>query len=484
MPLKTNLLLFVAKAAIGIRTFSDKASLEDNSRGKKSPDWLTRIWDWGTGFLSKGWDYLMSNFASIIMGAAQTLWQFDWARTDDMIIKDIENTNKLFGQQLGRMGAAGLVRNAKIGMPKMGKMKWPTLDPVVLANIEEENKEELEATLNGAMTAIKSGLTRNFMNLTFISGRFLLGLSPKAYTEPWSLAAGTEKFAEWADKTIPIAGGAIKGFIEQLEDDLFEVGYLATSGIQSSYAMSKAAIRDSRGKERIIKYYPDSTDKSVFTFVSGSTEDIRNTVSTEMAVSSGMGMKSVGMVVQTSLDTSMKASMGLRMITCYFNASANGGSVLPDGKRAPQKILEIKNVKVSVDYDKLKTALRPIDGGYIKVIAFLSDGHQLQGFFTTEAEGKGYFRPIIENICIGDLVRWQHIPADENIKKRPVQARFVLSSVTVQIRKETNDERQKRFIDAGGKMYKVAIKNRIKFNGVKPDKIDAWFANPFPTTVA
>lgn len=484
MSLLSNLAIYAAQALIGTRNFNDADSLKDNNRGQKSPNWLVRVWDWTKDFFSKGFDYLMSNFCSIIMGAAQTLYQFDFARTDEMIVADIENTNKLFAQQLGRMGAAGLVRNAKIGMPKMGKMKWPTLDPVVLANIEEENREELQATLTGAMTAIKSGLTRNFMNLTFISGRLLMGLSPKEYTEPWSLAAGVEKFAEWSEKNIPIVGGMIKGFVEQFEDDIFEVGYLVTSGIQSSYAMARAAIRDSKGKNRIIKYYPDKDDKTAFTFVTGSTEDIRNIVSTEMAVSSGMGMKSVGMIVQTSLDTSMKATMGLRMLTCYFNASATGGSVLPDGKRAPQKILEIKNIKVSVDYDKLKSVLRPINGGFIKVIAFLSDGHQLQGFFATEAEGKAYFRPIIEDICVGDLVRWQHIPADENIKKRPTQARFILSSVTVQIRKETTDEKQKRFIDASGKMYKVAIKNRIRFNGNKPEKIDAWFANPFLETVS
>lgn len=479
MSLKTDLLIFAAKTLIGKRNFNDKNSLSDNSRGKSPISWVESAWDWAVGLFKKGFDYLMSNFCSVFMGAVQTIWQYDFAKTDEMIIADIEQTNKLFGQQLGRMGAASLVRSAKVGMPKIGKMKWPTLDPVVLAEIEEENMEELQSTLTGAMTAIKSGLTRNFMNLAFASGRLLLGLSPKEYTKPWSLAQAGENFAEWAEKEIPVVGGAIKGFYEQMEDDLFEVGYLISNGIQTSYAMAKAALKDSKGKERIVKYYPDKDDKTNFTFVAGGTEEIKSAITNEMVSSSGMGMRSVGLIVQTSLDTSMKATMGLRIITCYYNASATGGSVLPDGKRAPQKILEIKNIKPTVDYDKLKIALRPIDGGYVKVIAFLDDGHQLQGYFVSEAEGKSYFRPIIETICIANLVRWQHLPPDENIKKRPVQARFVLSSVTMQIRKETQDEKLKRFIDSSGKMFKVEIKNRIRFNGEKPAKIDEWMMNPF-----
>lgn len=480
MSLKSDLVLFAVKKTIGICLYDENEGLKDNSRGKKSPDWITRAWDWFTNQARNAFDYFMSNFASIFMGGLQTIYQFDWARTDKMIWEDIDATNKSFAAQLGRMGASALFRGTALGMSRKAKMKWPTIDPVVLATMDEENAEEMKATINGAMTAIKSGLLRNAMNITYMSGRALLGLSPKEYTEPWSFAAKLEDAAEWAEKNIPVIGGFLKGFYEQAEDDFFEIGYLITSGIQSQYAMSKAAIQDAKGKERIIKYYPDSTDKTNFTFISGSTDEIKSTISTEMAVASSLANKDMGMVVAMSPDQSMKATMGLRMITCYYYASENGGSTLPSGKRAPARTMEIRNIKPTVDYEKLKTFLKPIDGGYIKVIAHLSDGHQLAGFFSTETEGKSYFRSLIDNICVGNLVRFQHLPADEDIKKRPHLGRFKISSVTVQIRKETTDVTKKKFIDANGKMYRVAIKKfSLKDGKQKPDWVDSWMLNPF-----
>ena len=362
----------------------------------------------------------------------------------------------------------------------MGKMKWPTLDPVVIATIEDENREELNATLNGAMTAIKSGLLRNFMNLTYVSGRFLLGLSPKQpYTEPWSLAKAVDNFAEWADQNIPIVGSAIKGFIEQLEDDVFEVGYLVTSGIQTSYAMARAAINDAKGKERIIKYYPDSSDKSNFTFISGSTEEIRNSVSTEMAVSSGIGIKSVGMVVQTSMDKSVKATRNERLITAYFYSGVAGATTLPNGKRAKKSEMNIPNVKNTVKWDRLKATLTPFTSGNFKVICHLNDGHQLQGFFGTAAEGKTYLTRVATDLCNGDPVKFTVIPPNDNVKFLSEVAKVTISTATIRIAKETLDETKKTMIDSNGKWWKVkALKLTLRLT-TKPDGIDDQILNPF-----
>jgi hypothetical protein len=485
MSLKSDLVVFAVKTAIGKCIYNENEGLKDNSRGKRSPDWITRTWDWFTNQARNAFDYVMSNFSSIFMSGLQTIYQFDWARTDKMIWEDIDATNKGFAQQLGRMGASTLFRSTALGMSRKAKMKWPTIDPVVLATMDEENAEEMKATINGAMTAIKSGILRNAMNITYMSGRALLKLSPTEYKEPWSFAAALDNAAEWAEKNIPVIGGFLKGFYEQAEDDFFEIGFLITSGVQSQYAMSKAAIKDSKGKERIVKYYPDSTDKSNFTFISGSQDEIKNAISTEMAVSSGLGNKDIGTVAMVSLDQAMKASMGLRMLSCRYYASEKGGSTLPDGKRAPARMMEIKNIKTTVDYEKLKTILKPVDGGYIKVIAHLTDGHQLMGFFSTEAEGKSYFRTIIDNICVGDLRRFQTMPPDENIKKRPHLGRFKISSATVQIRKETTDEAKKKFIDENGKMFRVAIKKiPLREGQLKPDWVDSWMLNPFVETVS
>lgn len=479
MSLKSDLILFAVKTVIGVRNFNEKSSLADNARGGKTPDWMARIGDTVKGWFTKGFNYLMSNFASILTGGLQNLYQYDWAKTDKMIWDDINAVNEGFAQQLGRMGASKLFRSTGLGMTKRAKMLWPTLDPVVLATMDEENSEELKQTIDAAMLAMKSGLARNALNITYMSGRWFMGLTPIVYTEPWSLAAALDKGVEWVTKYIPIVGKLLSGFKEQAEDDFFDMGYLIGNGVQSQYAMSRAAIRDSQGSKKIIKIYPDRDDRTVFTFATGTESELKQTIGNMMVSNSAMDGKSVGQIVQTSLDTSMKSTMGLRLLTVYFNMSESGGTTLPNGKRAPQKIMEIKNVKLNVDYDKIKATFKNITGGAVRVSAHLDDGHQIQGYFQSESDGKAYLRNVVTNICVANLVRFSHIPMHDNPKMRPQSGIFKPNSCTIQIRKETLDENKKKFITTDGKMYKMALKNRITLRGAKPAKIDAWILNPF-----
>lgn len=475
-----ELILVTGIEAIGKRVFNEGDSLLDNSRGKKSPDWMTRTWDFVTGWFRKGYDYLMSNFASILNNAAMVLYQFDWARTDEMIWKDIEATNKGFAEQLGRMGASTLFRSTALGLTKKAKMKYPTLDPVVLAELDEENQDEMKATINGALAAIRSGVTRNALNIAYMSGRALLGKSPKEYKEPWSLAGKVDDFVDWAREKLPFnLGSFIGGAVEQFEDDFFDGLVLLGTGVQQQYAMSKAAINDSKGQERIIKFYPDSDDKSKFTFVAGTESEIKTSINSFMTTNSALEGLNVGMVVQTSLDQSMKASMGLRLVTVYYYMSENGGSTLPDGKAAPKRQMEIKNIKTSFDWAKAKEFFKPVNGGAWKVTAHLSDGHDIAGFFSSEAEGKNYLRPIITNICVGDLIKFSVSPPAEIPRMRPKVGIYKPATFTMQIRKETLDETKKKFVDRSGKMYRVAIKNKINLKGEKPAGIDQWILNPF-----
>lgn len=476
----TDLILVKGIEAIGKRVFNESDSLLDNSRGKKSPDWMTRTWDFLTGWFKKGVDYVLSNFASILNNAAMVLYTYDFAQTDEMIWADINATNKGFTEQLGRMGASTLFRSTALGLTKGAKMKYPTLDPVILAEMNEENQDEMKAVIQGGLAAIRSGITRNALNIAFMSGRALLGKSPKEYKEPWSLQGVVDGWVDWAREKLPFnIGSFIGGAVEQFEDDFFDGLVLLGTGVQQQYAMSKAAINDSKGQERIIKFYPDSDDKSKFTFVAGSESEIKTSINSFMTTNSALEGLNVGMVVQTSLDQSMKASMGLRLVTVYYYMSENGGSTLPNGKAAPKREMEIKNVKTNFDWDKAKLHFKNISGGAWKVCAHLSDGHQLQGFFSSETEGKSYFRPIIENVCVGNLIRFSHQPPHENIDARPKIGVFKPSTFTMQIRRETSDIAKKKLMTTDGKMYRVAVKNRISLKSTKPEGIDAWILNPF-----
>jgi hypothetical protein len=198
-----------------------------------------------------------------------------------------------------------------------------------------------------------------------------------------------------------------------------------------------------------------------------------------MAVASGIGNKSVGMVIQTTMDRGVKAARNERLVTAYFYSGVGGATTLPSGKRAKKSEMNIPNLKTTVAWDKLKETLTPFTSGNYKVICHLNDGHQLQGFFGTAPEGKTYLTRVATNLCNGDPVKFTVIPPNENAKFLSEVAKVTISTATIRIAKETLDENQKTMIDANGKWWKVkAFKLALRLV-TKPEGIDAQILNPW-----
>jgi hypothetical protein len=188
--------------------------------------------------------------------------------------------------------------------------------------------------------------------------------------------------------------------------------------------------------------------------------------------------KDVGQIVQVGIDTALKAARNERQITAYFFSGVNGATRLPDGKRAIRRSMKISNLKLSTDWDKLKAILTPFDGGNYKVVAHLDDGHQLQGFFNTEAEGRSYLTAV-STLCNGEIKKWTTIEPNSEVKFRIPAGRFSVSTATIRIAKQTADETKKSFIDSTGQMWKVkALKLPLRKSD-KPDGIDAEIFNPW-----
>jgi hypothetical protein len=467
----------ITRQLIGPRTIDLYQTYQENSRGKSRGQRLGGFFN----MLGKGaLDYLMSNLTSIVMGSLLTLYLFDWNQTDAQIQQQMKANELAMITSAGRLSADGLIRFTAMGATKLAKHRYPRIDPTALAMLEEENREELVNSLRSFLMASRANVMNNMALSTYMSGRQMIFGAQTKKTESFIIADRIEKIAE-SQKNDKVKA-FLTGFIDQAEDVVFDLAFLVCNTVSASYEMNKLAAKQGNGPARVVQLTPDKTDPSTKVMLYGPQDQVMTAITEVVTQQAVLDNKDLGQVVQVDMDRAVKAARNERLITAYFYSGTNGASTLPDGRRAQKKVLKISNVKASVGWDQLKAALTPIDGGNYKVIAHLDDGHQLQGFFATEAEGRSYFTNIAA-LCNGDIVKFTTIEPNADVKFRMEPARFEVATATYRIAKKTADPLKKDMIDAAGQFWRVkALRLRLRAE-TKPDGIDIeidnpWFAEP------
>lgn len=474
-PLSNNLLAEATKQIIGERQINLFETFKTDSRNAGKKQRLKNFMNWGKNAAT---DYLFSNFSEIVMGSLLTLYMFDWAQTDEQIKEQMKSNELAQIAALGRLSADGIVRMAAMGVTKQAKHKYPQLDPHALANLDEENREEIVSALRSTFIAMRSTMISNAFLNTYMSGRHLIGQSGDGKkSEPWILSDKVEKIAE--EQKDPKIKAYLSGFVNQAEDAIFDIAFLACNTVQSTYELSRLATKAAAGPNRVVKLTPDKDNPEEYTWVYGQQKDVINAIETAKIEGAVIASRDIGQIVQVGLDKALKAERNERLITAYFYSGANGATTLPDGTRAQKAELTISRCKLSADWDKLKATLKPFDGGNYKVIAHLDDGHTLQGFFATEGEGKSYFTNIATTLCEGDIVKFTTMPPNSDPKFRKEPARFTVSRAKYRIAKETSDPLKKNFTDSNGKFWKVKTLSLKLRATEKPEGIDAQILNPW-----
>ncbi len=475
-PLSNNLLAEATKQIIGERRIDMYQTFKTNSRnaGRKQ-----RFGNF-MGFLGNAaTDYLFSNFSQIVMGSVLQLYMFDWAKTDEQIQEQMKQNELASITALGRLTADGVVRMAGLGATKMAKHKYPQLDPHALASMEEDQRDEFIQTLRGSFLAMRSTLMNNILLSTYMTGRHMITHSDTgpSKSEPWILSDQIQKIAE--NNKDPKMKAYLTGVIDQAEDAIFDIAFLACNTVQSTYELNRLAIKAAQGPNRVVKFTMDKSVPEEYTWVYGPQQNVINAIETAKIEGAVINNKDVGQIVQMGIDKALKADRNERVVTAYFYSGANGATKLPDGKRAQKKEMRIPRLKLSADWDKLKLTLKPFEGGNYKVICHLNDGHQLHGFFATEAEGRSYLTNIANTLCEGDIVKFTTIEPSSNPKFRSDPARFTVSTATIRIAKKTADETKKTMIDAKGDWWKVkSIRLKLRLTE-KPEGIDEKILNPW-----
>jgi hypothetical protein len=478
LPLSNNLLAEATKQIIGERQINLFETFKTDSRNAGKKQRFKNFLSWGANAAT---DYLFSNFSEIVMGSLLTLYMFDWNQSDAQIQEQIKSNELSQIGALGRLSATGIVRMTAMGVTKKAKHRYPQLDPHTLANLDEENREEIVSGLRSAMMAMRSTMISNAFLSTYMSGRHLIsratGSGETSKSEPWILSDKIEKIAE--DQKDPKIKAYLTGFINESEDAIFDLAFLACNTVQSTYELSRLATNAAQGPKRVVKFTMDKDNPEEYTWVYGPQQNVINAIETAKIEGAVIASKDVGQIVQVGLDSALKAQLNERLVTAYFYSGANGATTLPDGKRAQKAEMRIPRCKLSADWDKLKSVLTPFDGGNYKVICHLDDGHTLQGFFQTEAEGRTYLTNIANTLCEGDIVKFTTIEPNSDPKFKKEPARFTVSRAQYRIAKETTDPLKKNFVDSNGKYWKVKTLSLKLRATEKPDGIDAQILNPW-----
>lgn len=425
-------------------------------------------------------EILMSNFSQIVMGSAMTLYTFDWNKSDAAIAAELKANEAIIAGAAGRLVGSGAVRMVGLQATKKARNLYPQINPEILLDIEDEQRDEIKSAIAGMLQAMRTAMQKQALLSTYASGRKLFGYkedpNDKTPRKPWILSNELENWAESPKDANTKA--FFTNLKDEAEDAVFDLGYMITNGVQMQYTMTQAAIQAERGPSKVYRYTPDVTEPLAYTFLAGPERQIQDAITTTRIDQVTMQSKDVGQIAMVGIERAMKASLSERILTVSYYSGINGASQTLKG-RAAHKTFKISNIKKTADWDKFKKLFKPVQAGPIKVTAKLSDGHELQGYFVSEAEGKSFFTPIIEQICIGDLVSFQQAALPSDIRKRVEIQRFEVSSARLFITDTTADEKQGKYVARDGKLKRTK-EIRMKLNVTKkPHGIDAIIQTPF-----
>jgi hypothetical protein len=471
-----GLLTEAIKQAIGQRTVDNWQAWKENSTRQGRKERLK-------GFLAFGVDatrdVLMSNMSNISMGAAMSLYTFDWNKTDKQLQEEMKATEAAMFSAGGRLVATGAVRFTGFAVTEKIRNRYPTIDPEIIADMNDENRDELRSAIVGMLNSMRNSLQKQAILSTYMSGRQLFGYKEEPGEKdrkPWILSDKLDEIAESPkDKNFK---AFLTSFKDEFEDQFFDMGYLITNGVQTHYNMQKRLWEQKDGVLRLVKYTPDVSEPQSYTFVHGTEEQVKTAINSARLGAVHLADKDVGQIAMIGVGKAMKADLSERTLTLTYRDGPNGSSNKPEGRSAV-KTIKIPNIKRTVDYDKIKLLSKPVMSGPYRVTAKLSDGHELQGYFSSASEGESFFRPWIEQCCNGNLIEFHVASLPTNPKKRLPVARFEVANGRLFVQDDTADDAKAKYIARDGKMKRTKLISFRLNTSRKPDNIDMLISLPF-----
>jgi hypothetical protein len=468
LPLGGNLLAQATKEIVGDRLIDMFATYKKDSykQGRKE-----RVKNFRKFMNDAVIDIIWSNMGQITMSAANTLYTFDWNKSDAQIQQQIEANNAAITGSLGGLAANYIGRSAGIGIMGSVAMKYPKINLDMLADAKEDNLDEIKTSIQGSILAMRSSLMSTGMISLYGSGRQLLQMAGlvEPGNKPWILSEKLDEIVE--QEKNPLIKSAMNRFKDELEDAVFDNIALIGNTLSASYVLNYKANQSTQGIAKVVSYTPDKEEPNNKIFCYGNEANIINAIESARISDGFMQNKDVGQIAAIAIDKALKADRNEKIVTIHYRNGINGASVKPDGKQSDKKEITLSNCKTTLSVKDLLPVLKNFQGGSFTVTAKLSDGHVAVINALSEAEGKSVLRPLVEKFCKGEIVDWSVSQPSDNVNKRLPEGLFVPCYCRFTQHRDRAAKTDKTRVYADGKFYETKT-TRVNLRKPISDEID------------
>ena len=414
----------------GIRTINLKNTASGKPTNSENPitgalvQFTSWIWDkaktWGGFLISSAVNFLQMDLSSLFSTLVQQyffLKTFDWNQSDAEIEKKIAENNKnlidMSGSLLGNALGHGAVFLATCAVGGIGKavaakslgqvLKIPVINSRVALALGQESGEELKSGLKAFLSQTYNVQMQNLTLRVILGARQwgffgmhpinVSGLPPDTFVKRQEamierLPQDWQKFTE--------------NFIEGLEEGIIEAGYILTSlDVESAYAATRLASRQSLGKERAVRLKPDKNSNEEIVIQAPQAQiipEIRETI----RHSSMLANRDIGQWVGMPLDENLRASFQRRkLMVVFMSRKAKPWTDPRTGERAKTAMYSIPDVKTGLSWGRIKTAMGGVNGynwGKFRCNAQLSNGRSMHVYGASAGEAESMLRSL-HSLC-------------------------------------------------------------------------------------
>lgn len=463
----------ILRQAIGERNIDVFSRYQTNNQGLARKQVLANV---GRGLLGNLLDWAIKNIGSYILQSAMTLYTMNWNATDQEIEQQIKANETVIASQLGQLSANTLVYTVGIGMFVKASTKYPVMAGKTALLVAEEGGEEIQASIRSFLLGSRNAIMRSTILTTYLTGRRLLIGAQTQKKDPWSASDALDKLIENnRDANVRAYWNAFK---DQTEDAILDFGYIVNYGFLEAYELMKAQRKAVLGKNRIVELTPDITKENETVYVYGRTQQIIPQISGLIASSRMIDNKDIGEFVGMPIKDLHIADDQTRILKIYYRNTPNGASKLvKDGRtvRATKVEMKIGNIKPSLTWNEVKSAVENYQRGNIIVTAILSNKRQVQIYCANAADGKSIIRKMVALTDL-EIIKFSESEQDPtNIASKKEVEMMYPAIAHFEVRRPTAVESEIKFRDLKGQGYRIE-KTKARF--AAPENQNGWVVIP------
>lgn len=377
------------------------------------------------------WEFLVEAYFEISY--------FDWNQTDANLKGELEQSNNLIVNSLGKLAGTGLVWLTGIAVATGLSFKFPVISGRLALELSKEGGQEIRSSLQNLIITSRNVAVKNILIGTLLTARKYKVANNQPINEPkkpWI-------FAERVDEKINrISNSGLRafarGFAEGFEDSIIEMGYVIAYTLDDYYAATSQATANILGEERTVVVTPDIRIENEQISLQAPQELIIPSVQNALNNHQFIYNRDVGQIAGMPEEDYISPAPQRRKLKIIFYSAAKPPWRNADGTRVKKIECSIPDVKTGLSWSRLKTGIPRFTWGKYRVTAYFNNGRQMTVYGASYSEAKSQILKLVElstleitNMTQGEPLT--HIPtrAKTPTLVYPVYAKLIQGDVTI-----------------------------------------------------